>query len=164
MDVDPQWIALVSACTAMIAAVAGPYVNTRIASLQFKANVLSVNRQKWIETLRDLVSGLNSQLLTAAVVRQSVEEPAGILIARDPELFRRVEGLIRTAAKIELMLNPLEPDHQQLKALMNESIDQLRRPSPEHDVEERVERLSRDIIQVTQGILKQEWTRVKRGA
>ena len=99
MDVDPQWIALISACTAMIAAVAGPYVNTRIAGLQFKANVLSVNRQKWIETLRDLVSGLNSQLLTAAVVRQSVEEPTELLIARDPELFRRVEGLIRTAAR-----------------------------------------------------------------
>jgi hypothetical protein len=164
MDVNPQWIALISACTAMIAAVAGPYVNTRIAGLQFKANVLSVNRQKWIETLRDLVSSLNSQLLTAAVVRQSVEEPAGLLIARDPELFRRVEGLMRTTAKIELMLNPLEQDHQQLNTLMQEAIDQLRRPSPEHDVEDRIEHVCRDIIQVTQGILKQEWVRVKRGA
>jgi hypothetical protein len=116
MEFHPQWIALISACTAMIAAVAGPYVNTRIATLQFKTNVLSVNRHKWIETLRDLVSSLNSQLLTAAVVRHSLEEPAGTLFARNPDLFRRVEELLRTATKIELMLNPLEQDHQQLIA------------------------------------------------
>ncbi len=164
MEFNPQWITLISACTAMIASVAGPYVNTRIAGLQFKTNVLSVNRQKWIEALRDLVSSLNSQLLTAAVMRQSLEEPAHIVIARDPDLFRRVEGLMRTATHIELMLNPLEQDHQRLNALMQESIDQLRRPSPGHDVEARVERLTRDIIQVTQAILKQEWGRVKRGA
>jgi len=93
MDVDPQWISLISACTAMMAAVAGPYINTRIANMQFKMNVLSVNRHKWIETLPDLVSVLNAQLLTAAVIRQNLEEPANLLIGRDPELFRRVEGL-----------------------------------------------------------------------
>jgi len=163
MDVDPQWISLISACTAMMAAVVGPYINTRIANMQFKMNVLSVNRHKWIETLRDLVSVLNAQLLTAAVIRQNLEEPANLLIGRDPELFRRVEGLIRTAAKIELMLNPLKQDHQKLNALMQAAIDQLRKSSPTHDVEEQVERLSRDIIQVTQAILKQEWVRVKRG-
>jgi hypothetical protein len=157
MDVNPQWITLISASTAMMAPIANPFLNTRIAGLRFKTNVLSVNRQKWIETLRDLVSSLNSQLLAAAAVRQSVEEPAGIIIARDPELFRRVEDLLRTVAKIELMLNPLEQDHQKLNALMQEAIDQLRRPSPEHDVEERIEQLCHDIIQVTQGILKQEW-------
>ncbi len=164
MEFNPQWIALISACTAMIAAVAGPYVNTRIANLQFKTNVLSVNRHKWIETLRDLVSILTAQLLTAATVRHALDEPAGLVIARDPELFGRVEGLIRTAAKIELMLNPLEEDHQNLNRLMQEAIDQLRTSSPPVDVEERVQRISREIIQVAQGILKQEWGRVKSGS
>jgi hypothetical protein len=163
MDVNPQWITLVSALTAMIASIAGPLVNTRIATTEFKANVLSVNRQKWIDTLRDLIATLNSQFLIAAALRQTLAEPTGMVIARDPELLRRVENLLRTVAKIELMLNPLEQDHQQLNVLMKEGIDELRLPSPDHDVEERTENLSRDIVQVSQTILKREWLRVKRG-
>ena len=163
MDLNPQWITLISASTAMIASIAGPFVNTRIARFEFRTNVLSVNRQKWIDTMRDLVASLTSQLLIAAALRQTMEEPTGILIARDPELSRRVENLLRTVSKIELMLNPLEQDHQQLNVLMKEAIDQLRSPLLEDGVEDRIEVISRDITQVLQGILKQEWARVKRG-
>ena len=102
----------------MIASIAGAIVNTRVAKTQFNANGLSVNRQRWVETMRDLVTGLNSQLLAAAAVRQIVEEPIGTVIAQDCELLRRVENLLRTMSKIELMLNPLERDHQKLNALM----------------------------------------------
>ena len=163
MDLNPQWITLISASTAMIASIAGPFVNTRIAKFEFKTNVLSVNRQKWIDTMRDLVASLNSQLLIAAALRQTMDEPSGILIARDPELSRRVENLLRTVSKIELMLNPLKQDHQQLNVLMKEAIDQLRSPLLEDRVEDRIEVISHDIIQVLQGILKREWARVKRG-
>ena len=163
MDINPQWITLVFASNAMIASIAGPFVSTRIAKIEFKANVLSVNRQRWIETMRDLVASLNSQLLTTAAIRHTVEEPTGTVIARDPELFRRVENLLRTVCKIELMLNPLEEDHQQLKALMSEAVGQLRSPSPDGHIEERIDVISRDIIQASQAILKREWMRVKRG-
>ncbi|ANY83753.1 hypothetical protein BB934_36600 (plasmid) [Microvirga ossetica] len=163
MDINPQWITLIAASTAMIASIAGPFVNTRIAKFEFKANVLSVNRQKWIDTMRDLVASLNSQLLIATAFRQTLEEPTGVIIAKDPELSRRVENLLRTVSKIELMLNPLEQDHQQLNVLTKEAIDQLRSPLLEDGVEDRIEVISRDITQVLQGILKQEWARVKRG-
>jgi hypothetical protein len=163
MDLNPQWITLISASTAMIASIAGPFVNTRIARFEFRTNVLSVNRQKWIDTMRDLVASLNSQLLIAAALRQTVAEPTGLIIARDPELSKRVENLLRTVSKIELMLNPHEQDHQQLNVLMKEAIDQLRSPLLEDSVEDRIEVISRDITQVLQGILKQEWARVKRG-
>ena len=163
MDLNPQWITLISASTAMVASIAGPFVNTRIAKFEFKTNVLSVNRQKWIDTMRDLVANLNSQLLIAAALRQTMNEPSGILIARDPELSRRVENLLRTVSKIELMLNPLKQDHQQLNVLMKEAIDHLRSPLLEDRVEDRIEVISHDIIQVLQGILKREWARVKRG-
>jgi hypothetical protein len=163
VTINPQWITLILAATAMIASIAGPFVNTRIANIEFKANVLSVNRQKWVEALRDLVASLNSQLITTAAVRYTVEELPSVVIARDPEMFRRVDNLLRTVSKIELMLNPLEQDHQQLKNLMREAVDQLRSPSPDGDVEERIEATSRNIMQITQAILKQEWVRVKRG-
>ena len=74
-----------------------------------------------------------------------------------------MENLLRTVSKIELMLNPLEQDHQQLNVLMKEAINQLRSPLLEDGVEDRIEVISRDITQVLQGILKQEWARVKRG-
>ena len=69
--INPYWITLIFACNAMIASIAGVFVHTRVARTQFNANVLSVNRQKWIETIRDLVASLNSQLLAAAAVRNT---------------------------------------------------------------------------------------------
>jgi hypothetical protein len=163
MEINPQWITLVSALTAMIASTAGLFVSTRIAQTEFKANVLSANRHKWIDTMRDLVASLNSQLLTAVPVRQSLDGAPGMLVAKDPELLRRVENMVRTVSKIELMLNPLEPDHQQLNALMKEAIDKLRLPYAEPDLESRIEAISSELIQVSQAILKREWARVKRG-
>ena len=162
MDINPQWITLVFAANAMIASIAGPLVSTRIARIEFKANVLSVNRQKWIEAMCDLAASLNSQLLIAAALRRTLEEPTGIVIARDSELLKRVENLLRTVSKIELMLNPLEKDHQQLKALMSGAVDHLRPPPPEANIEECIEAISRDIIQLSQAVLKREWVRVKR--
>lgn len=162
MDINPQWITLVLAANAMIASIAGPLVSTRIARIEFKANVLSVNRHKWIETMRDLVASLTSQLLIAAALRQTLEEPTSIVITRDSELLKRVENLLRTVSKIELMLNPLEKDHQQLKASMSEAVDQLRSLPAGESIEDRIEAISRDIIQLSQAILKREWVRVKR--
>ena len=163
MDINPQWITLVFACNAMIATIASALVNTKVAKTQFKANVLSVNRQKWIETMRDLVASLNAQLLAAATVRNVIEKPTGVVIARDRELLRRVENLLRTMSKIELMLNPFEQDHQKLNALMKKAVDQLRSPLPERPIEDSIEIVGRDIIQVALEILKREWGRVKRG-
>ena len=66
-------------------------------------------------------------------------------------------------SKIELMLNPLERDHQKLNALMKQAVDQLRSPLPAGGIEDRIEIIGRDIIQVSQAILKRGWGRVKRG-
>ncbi len=51
--------------------------------------------------MRDCVASLNSQLLAAAAVRCVVEKPTGAVIARDRELLRRVENLLRTMSKID---------------------------------------------------------------
>jgi hypothetical protein len=42
-------------------------------------------------------------------------------------------------------------------------VGQLRSPSPDGHIEERIDVISRDIIQASQAILKREWMRVKRG-
>ena len=58
MEIDSNTLALVSACTALVASVAGPSVQLLIARRQINANLISANRQKWIEALRDLISEL----------------------------------------------------------------------------------------------------------
>ena len=45
MFIDPTWIAFISAGAALIASVSGPFVTMRVGQRQFKASVLSVNRQ-----------------------------------------------------------------------------------------------------------------------
>jgi len=66
---DPVLISLISASTALVASVIGPFVTLTVAKRQFNATVLSANRQKWIETLRDSLAELASLLVTALVVK-----------------------------------------------------------------------------------------------
>jgi hypothetical protein len=66
---DSLLISLVSACTALVASVVGPVVTLAVAKRQFNANVLSANRQKWIETLRDMLAELISLLVSALVIK-----------------------------------------------------------------------------------------------
>lgn len=56
---DPLVISAISAATALVASILGSIVTIRVAKRQFNANVLSANRQKWIEMLRDIVAELN---------------------------------------------------------------------------------------------------------
>jgi len=60
---DPLLISLVSAATALVASVVGPLVTLAVARRQFNATVISANRQKWIEALRDLLSHLAQSIL-----------------------------------------------------------------------------------------------------
>jgi hypothetical protein len=68
---DPLVLSFISACTALAASIIGPIVTLRVARRQFNATVLSTNRQKWIETLRDMVAELMSLLVFSLTVRSA---------------------------------------------------------------------------------------------
>ena len=68
---DPLLISVISACTALVASILGPLVTLSVAKRQFNASVLSANRQKWIETLRDMLAELISLLVSALVVKET---------------------------------------------------------------------------------------------
>ena len=163
MVIDQTWISLVSASTALIASVAGPIVTLRVGRQQFRANVLSVNRQRWIENFRDGIASLVSQLHAASNLRAAMSPLPLATFANDASLLRRVEELTRTTTKIELMLNPHEADHQRLHALMEQTLGWLRADPSPPDLIEKTEAAAIEITRTTQGILKREWTRVKRG-
>ena len=101
--------------------IAGPLVNTRIATTEFKANVLSVNRQKWIDTLRDLIATLDSQVLIAG---GAPPDPGGA------NRYGHCPGSRAAQARGELAADGSQDRayaqsagaHQQLNVLMKEGI------------------------------------------
>ena len=163
MFIDQTWVSLTSACTALIASVAGPIVTLRVARQQFRANVLSVNRQRWIENLREALASLVSQLIVAASLKQALKLPDRNAVAADSALLGRLEELTRTVARIRLLLNPTEADHEELRALMESALDGLRSDATPPDLFERTDALVAGIVTTAQRLLKREWMRVKRG-
>jgi hypothetical protein len=94
---NPLLISLVSAGTALVASAAGPIVTLTVARRQFDANVLSANRQRWIETLRDLLTEIVSLLVAVIVVKSGWkgkwDEGPGA-IAADPALLAKLERVM----------------------------------------------------------------------
>lgn len=160
---DPLVLSFVSACTALAASVVGPIVTLRVARRQFNANVLSTNRQKWIETLRDMVAELISLIVSALVIRsawKSKWDKGRGPLREDKALLIKLERIVLVEAKIRLLLNPTEPSHQQLYQAIQTSTKRLKaEESLDSDTEADIE----TIAKLSQAILRREWQRVKRG-
>ena len=160
---DPLLISVISACTALVASIVGPIVTLAVARRQFNATVLSANRQKWIETLRDMIAELTSLLVAALVVKSQWKEKwdkgRGALNA-DSALLEKLERIVLAQSKIRLLLNPTEPDHQRLSHAIDAAFKRLQ---SEQTVESETEADIETITALAQSILKREWQRVKRG-
>lgn len=160
---DLQLVSLVSACTALVASIAGALATLRVSRRQFDATVLSTSRQKWIDALRDLLADLMSQLAGLSVLKTQWsgewDRGAGLLHS-DPALVARLERLVLVRWKIRLMLNLNEPDHRELDQLIGDAVQHLRDEPPRgSDADADIEAISWQ----AKGILKREWERVKRG-
>ena len=156
-------IGMVSASTALVASIVAPVVALSVAKLQFNATAISINRHKWIETLRDELAELIA-LLTAALVVKSKwkdrwEQGRGPL-SSDPALLDKFERIVLPEAKIKLLINPNEDDHQCLGELIETATRRLRSDDA-HDVDTEAD--IRGIVVLAQEILKREWQRVKLG-
>jgi len=156
-------LGLVSACTALTASIVGPIVTLKVARRQFNATVLSGNRQKWIEALRDTLAELISLLATALVIKSKWKDKweggRGPLNA-EPALLDKFERIVLTQAKIQLLINPVDPDHQQLDRAVDVA---ARRLQSEEALDSETEQDIRSIVALGQSILKREWQRVKKG-
>jgi hypothetical protein len=162
----PETIALISAGTALLAAGAAwgtvivnrwnvketinAQVNTGARSS--RAAVVSANRQRWIDAVRDDVAEFIS---TRAQIR--VLEKAGSMDRSGQDALLAEERHLRTKlvmlrARVEMRLNWKEEAHAKLLELMD-TYDQ--EPSHMHDVSLRT---------TARGIFKGEWTRLKQEA
>lgn len=161
---DPLVLSLVSACTALVASILGPAVTLAVAKRQFSASVLSANRQKWIESLRDLLAELISLFTLAAVLRATWK--AGWAkgmgpVAADAAIRDKLERLVLVTAKIRLMINPNEPDHQELYRAIETALERFKSDDELSEAETHAD--VELITRLAQAILKREWQRVKLG-
>lgn len=163
MPLDPYLISVISACTALVASVAGPLVTLRVSRRQFDANVLSANRQKWIEALRDTLSEFIALLVSAMVLKKQWKDHwnQGLgALEKNPALIEKLERVVLAQSRIWLLINPTEPTHRQLNEAMDAAMALLQ--SDQSDDAESTRSIN-TITTLARAILRTEWQRVKQG-
>jgi hypothetical protein len=160
---DALLISLVSACTALVASVIGPMVTLTVAKRQIAASVVSANRHKWIEGVRDMIAEVISLLVAAVVVKakwQTQWDQGRGPLTEDPAMLAKLERIVLARSKIDLLLNPSERDHQRLREAIHVAFKHLQ---SEQSVDSETESDIETITTLAQSILKREWQRVKLG-
>ena len=104
--------------------------------------MLSANRQKWIEALRETIAEFVSLLVTTLVIKANWhdrwEQGRGPL-AKDKALLDKLERMVLTQWKIRLLLNPTEADHQEPTRTIDTA---LKRLQSDESTEQRAPRTS----------------------
>lgn len=161
--ISPIEVAFVTACTALLSSFVAPMITLRMARAQIRASVVSNNRQRWIDALRDLIASFCAQIQAAVPIRTMIMDERGALIIKDHEKIMKLEEVMKTLTKIRLMTNPHEQDHQALVATLAKGLSTFRAMSGEGDLEARIAEIVQEAVHISQGIFKREWERVKRG-
>lgn len=158
-----QALSLITATTALVASIMSPFVTLSVARRQFRANVISTNRQKWIETFRNRLSELLSLMNAAQVIkRHSIASWQGGLgpVHANLGLAEKFERAYMALAEIRLLTNASDSEHRHLNealasALAHLQHDELRDGELAGSIE--------DVIALGRTIIRHEWGRVKRG-
>lgn len=151
----------ISALAAIIGVVIGSVISFLIARQQFKATVVSANRQQWINSLRDCIADFQTNAKIALVETTLAYNDETAVAANEKNHDEALKGMRFLTNKAALYLNPNETDHLQLISLMKKLEDQCVNGDPDDRAIE--ENLQGAITSIGQRILKREWERVKRG-
>ena len=160
---DATTVGFISAITALVASILGPTVTLVVAKRQFNANVVSANRQKWIDALRQELAELIALIGSAMVIKQRWRADwrggQGPLEA-DPTLMPKVEQIVLAYAQIQLLTNTSQADHRQLIEAVESALEHLKADGMmEAEIEVDVENITR----CSRAIIQREWRRVKQG-
>jgi hypothetical protein len=159
--VDLLAITFVTACTALVSAAAGPVVSVVVATRQIRASLVSNNRERWSEALRDSLAEYIALVLSAALIQEAQCKRPIAAIQEDPELARHVERVAQAKSRILLMVNPDKPEHFQLCLPLEEAYELLVEGTA---TMQRMSAITHAITSTGRAVLKHEWARVKRGA
>lgn len=120
-----------------------------IAERNIKSEVISRNRQDWINNLRINIS----EFISLCIILSKVNEHI-VNSAEDKwERFFAVRSII------SLLINPKEDDHQQLDGLIEKATQSIL-----NNNKEVLKNIRPEVIKLSQQILKREWERVKQVA
>jgi hypothetical protein len=158
---DALTIAFVTACTALISAVVGPAVSYVVARRQIRASVISTNRERWTEALRDSVAEYIALLISASMVKLTIAEDPLKALGEDHALLQIFERTVLVKNKIMLLTNPNESRYMELCNVVEATYQALISDDPQdlpkiHSASEAITRAGREV-------LRAEWIRVKRG-
>jgi hypothetical protein len=158
---DVLTITLVTASTALVSAVTGPVVSYIVARRQIRATVISNNRERWIEALRDSVSEYVALIVSAGMLQQATGEDPIKAITEDRALVQTVERIMLVKSKIMLMTNPSEEPYRKLCEVVEATYQAIASGQPQ--AFEKIRAGSEEITRAGRDVLKAEWARVKRG-
>jgi hypothetical protein len=162
MPPSPFQISLITATTALVASVMGPLVTLTVARRQFQANVISTNRQRWIETFRDRVAELLSLINAAQLIKRHSADAwrGGVGAAESLGVADKFEKAFMALSEVRLLTNASDPEHQRLNDALAAALEHV-----QHDELRNAEldTCIGDIIALGRTIIRQEWGRVKRG-
>jgi hypothetical protein len=158
---DALTIAFVTATTALFSAVLGPVMTFIVSARQIRASVISSNRERWLEALRDSVAEYVGLLLTAAMIKQGTEDDTNKAVAGDRDLRQIVERIVVVKNKIMLLTNPTESRAVELCDIVERTYQALASQAPQAIATMRSE--ADAITRAGREVLRAEWSRVKRG-
>ena len=126
---------------------------TELAKNEIKLEVLSKNRQNWINSLRDELSRFMGTIKT---IDNKHRMMSGRADANEINSFKdEINNLGALKYKIYLLLNPEEDDNKILLKKIEEIILMAyKKEQPDKKLDE--------IIKISQKVLKEEWKRVKK--
>lgn len=149
-----EYLPVISATTALLAVVVGPWIAYKVAILQIRSTVISTNRQAWIDSLREDVAEFANIVCVIGYHGQMTSVEDGH--AR----IARIERASYYYQKICLRLNPMESSHLEFSRLL-ESLTSLALKSD--GAECQLAEAVAEVHSKAREILKNEWERVKRG-
>lgn len=148
---------LAAVVTALAAAVIGPLIQLRIAKAQIVASSLSTKRQEWINSLRSELAAVS------ALVREMAVALRGKAVDRRADYPELHDKFMAAFAKIELLINPLEHDHESLLKAIDDyykAVVVLPAVSGENKSYGAYRAL---FVLWSQLVLKKEWTVIRDG-
>jgi hypothetical protein len=158
---DQLTITFITATSALVSGIAGPLVSMRVARRQIKATVISSNRERWTEALRDAIAEYISVVASVAVVELGSSGSIGEMVRADEEFRRAAERMILARSKILLMTNPNASYHNELCRCL-ETVHALLISHQPMTLAQWHPQLEA-ITVAGRAVLQAEWERVKRG-
>ena len=157
---DLAVVTFVTACTALVSAVGGPLTTVLVGARQVRASVVSSNRERWVESLRDSLAEYGALCLSAALLQEASRRTPVEALREDPQLARLVERVATAKNKVQLIVNPARPEQEALQRVVNAAYRELLTGSATAAVmTEHVDALT----QAGRTVLRFEWDRVKHG-